>query len=105
MTFLARIVRFLFWLFVVSWSVWLLRRVFGWMLQNAASVPRQNGDASAASETSGTARRLVRDPVCGMHVDETLSIPLREGGGLVHFCSTACRDAYTGDTKKLAANG
>jgi YHS domain-containing protein len=105
MTFLARIVRFLFWLFVVSWSVWLLRRVFGWMLQNVASVPQQNRDASAASETSGAARRLVRDPVCGMHVDETLSFPLREGGELVHFCSIACRDTYTGDTRKFAANG
>ena len=51
------------------------------------------------------ARRLVRDPVCGMHVDETLSIPLREAGELVHFCSVACRDAYAGETKKYAANG
>jgi hypothetical protein len=40
-----------------------------------------------------------------MHVDETLAIPLREGGELVHFCSLACRDAYLGSTKKLAANG
>jgi YHS domain-containing protein len=105
MTFLARIVRFLFWFFVVSWSVWLLRRVFGWMLQNAASVPQQYGDASAPSETPGAARRLVRDPVCGMHVDETLSIPLREGGELIHFCSIDCRDTYAGNTKKYAANG
>jgi hypothetical protein len=40
-----------------------------------------------------------------MHVDETLSIPLREGGELVHFCSIACRDAYVNSTRKLAANG
>jgi YHS domain-containing protein len=105
MTFLARIVRFLFWFFVVSWSVWLLRRVFGWMLQNATSVPQQSRDASATSETPGASRRLVRDPVCGMHVDETLSIPLRDGGELVQFCSIVCRDAYTGNTKKIAANG
>jgi YHS domain-containing protein len=105
MTFLARIVRFLFWFFVVSWSVWLLRRVFGWMLQDAASAPQQNNDASASFETPSASRRLVRDPVCGMHVDETLSIPLREGGELVHFCSIACRDTYVGNTKKIAANG
>jgi len=53
----------------------------------------------------GTARRLVRDPVCGMHVDETLSIPLREDGELMHFCSIVCRDAYASETKKFAANG
>ena len=105
MTFLARIVRFLFWFFVISWGVWLLRRVFGWMLQNAASVPQQKRDGSASSETHAASRRLVRDPVCGMHVDETLSIPLREGGEVVHFCSTACRDSYIASAKKFAANG
>src|SRR5215468_3472575 len=105
MTFLARIFRFLFWLLVVSWSVWLLRRVFGRMLQNSASVPQQHTNASAAGDTPSGSRRLVRDPVCGMHVDETLSIPLREGSELIHFCSLACRDAYVVSSKKFAANG
>ncbi len=105
MTFLGRIVRFLFWLLVVSWSVWLLRRVFGWMLQNGASTPQPRTDASGSTQTSNTARRLVRDPVCGMHVDETLSIPMREGDELLHFCSIACRDAYVVGAKKFAANG
>jgi YHS domain-containing protein len=105
MTFLSRIVRFLFWLLVVSWSVWLLRRVFGWMLQDAASTTPQRSDATVPLETPGTARRLVRDPVCGMHVDEALAIPLREGGELLHFCSFACRDTYAGTAKKSAANG
>src|SRR6267142_814784 len=49
--------------------------------------------------------RLVRDPICGMHVDETLSIPFRDEGELLHFCSLACRDAYAESTKKFAANG
>ncbi len=105
MTFLSRIVRFLFWLLVVSWSMWLLRRVFGWMIQNAASTMHQHSDATVQAETPGTSRRLVRDPVCGMHVDEALAIPLREGGELLHFCSLACRDAYAGTAKKSAANG
>jgi YHS domain-containing protein len=104
MTFLARVVRFLFWLLIVSWSVWLLRRVFGWMLQNAATVQTRREDATAPPQTRGASRRLVRDPVCGMHVDETLSIPMREGGELLHFCSIACRDAYAGGTKKFVAN-
>ena len=103
---LARIARFLVWVFVISWSVWLLRRAFGWMLRNSASSAGPHvGGATGPQETPMTARRLVRDPVCGMHVDETLSIPLRESGELVHFCSVACRDAYIGSTKKLAANG
>jgi YHS domain-containing protein len=102
MTILARIARFLFWLLVVSWSMWLLRRIFARMLRNSVPVPQNSAEDS---QTTATARRLVRDPVCGMHVDETLSIPLRDRGELLHFCSIACRDAYAADVKKLAANG
>ncbi|HEX8837851.1 MAG TPA: hypothetical protein VF748_12995 [Candidatus Acidoferrum sp.] len=103
MTFFARILRFLFWLLVISWSAWLLRRVFGSLLQNANQQPRSNasGDPQAANLT----RRLVRDPICGMHLDDTLSIPLREGDQLLHFCSIACRDAYVVSSKKFAASG
>lgn len=105
MTILARIARFLFWLLVVSWSMWLLRRILSKMAQNANSAPEHRAEGSTVPQTTTASRRLVRDPVCGMHVDETLSIPLREGGELLHFCSIACRDAYAGDMKKLAANG
>jgi YHS domain-containing protein len=105
MTILARVARFLFWLLVVSWSVWLLRHLFARMVRNSTSMPQHPVEDSTGTPATGMSRRLVRDPMCGMHVDETLSIPLREGGGLVHFCSIACRDAYAGETKKLAANG
>jgi YHS domain-containing protein len=105
MGFLARIVRFLFWLFVVSWSVWLLRRLVSGMLRNAVPAPQSPASDAPAGQNSAAARRLVRDPVCGTHVDETLSIPLREGNELLHFCSNACRDAYASGAKKLAANG
>jgi YHS domain-containing protein len=103
MTFLARIVRFLFWLLVLSWSLRLLGHIFGSLMKNSAPVPQQN--ATGEAQAPKLARRLVRDPVCGMHVDETLSIPMREGDELLHFCSIACRDAYVVSSKKLAANG
>ena len=102
MNFIARILRFLFWLLILSWGLRLLRRIVGGMLRNEAVPGSQAGDASA--EIPSAARRLVRDPVCGMHVDETLSIPFREGGELHHFCSVACRDAYAVNSRKLAAN-
>jgi len=104
MTFLARVFGFLFWLLVISWSVALLRRIFGWMLRNASSAPARREQVAGSMQTSGAARRLVRDPVCGMHVDETLSIPLRENGELLHFCSLTCRDAHISGTSKFAAN-
>jgi YHS domain-containing protein len=105
MTFLARVVRFLFWLFVVSWGMWLLRRVFGFLLQNSAESAQERADTGDSAQAPGSGRRLVRDPTCGMHVDEALSIPMREGGELLHFCSIACRDAYVVSSKKFAAHG
>jgi YHS domain-containing protein len=107
----------MFWLLVVSWSVALLRRVLGWMVRSAMpsqADQQQRAAASAAgSSTAGngyaqdglSARRLVRDPVCGTHVAEVLAVPLRDDGQLVHFCSTACRDAYVSGTRRMAANG
>ena len=105
MTFLARVARFLFWLLVVSWSMWLLRRILASMVRNTAAAPQNSAEDFTVPQTAATARRLMRDPVCGVHVDETLSIPLREGSELLHFCSIACRDAYAANTKKLAASG
>ena len=93
------------WLIFISWSLWLLRRLVGWVLRDAATSAPQAADASSPTETAVAARRLVRDPVCGMRVDETLSIPLQEEGELLHFCSPACRDAYAGNVRKFAANG
>jgi YHS domain-containing protein len=105
MNLFARAARFLLWLLFVSWSVWLLRRLVGWLLRDAAGKGHPSAGASSEPESTASARRLVRDPVCGMHVDETLSIPLRLGGELVHFCSPSCRDSYAVTVRKHAANG
>jgi YHS domain-containing protein len=110
MNFLARIVKFLFWVLIVSWSVALLRRVLAWMLRGAMPAQAEQDAAGAGvapgdTQSGVAARRLVRDPICGMHVAEVLAVPLRESGELVHFCSTGCRDKYVSGTQKMAANG
>jgi hypothetical protein len=105
MNFLSRVVRFLFWLLILSWSVSLLRRAVAWILRGAQPPPPQGTEVASDAEAVGTARRLVRDPVCGVHVAELLSIPRREGTETLHFCSIACRDQYVNGGKKLAANG
>lgn len=109
MNFIGRVMRFLFWLLVVSWSVALLRRLVGWMMRKAMPMGQSNaGAAGAQSGNTGTELapgRLVRDPICGMHVAEELSIPLREGEGLVHFCSAECRDKYIKNARRMAATG
>jgi YHS domain-containing protein len=105
MNFLGRIVRFLFWLLVLSWGLRLLRRIFGGILEDQTAPAPRTADVSREITDQRAARRLVRDPVCGMHVDETLSIPFRDAGELRHFCSPACRDAYAVNIRKFAANG
>ncbi len=105
MGFLSGILRFLIWVLLLSWGVALLRRVFAGILGGGAlSGAPQRPRAASDPESGISARRLVRDPVCGVHVAEELSIPFREGGELLHFCSIACRDKYTDSTKKFAAN-
>ena len=110
MNFLGRVMRFLFWVLIVSWSVALLRRLARWMLRGAmpaqmrsdtAAGELASGPASENAQSGLTARKLVRDPVCGMHVAEELSVPLRESGELVHFCSVACRDKYVNGSIRM----
>jgi hypothetical protein len=101
MDFLSRIVRYLLWVVVVVWGIRLLRWLLGRGFQEAG---RSSGQPPASNaQTRG--RRLVRDPVCGVHVAEVLAIPLGEGAETVHFCSTQCRDKYAAGLRKYAAHG
>ena len=102
MTFLARLIRFLFWMVIVSWGVRLAGRLISGLLQPGRT--REPMQPAADLNTDQAARLLVRDPVCGVHIAEVLAIPLRENGELLHFCSLACRDAYLNSSHKLAAN-
>jgi YHS domain-containing protein len=100
MTFIARILRFLFWVLIVSWSVSLLRRLVNSM-GAAANNPQQPIDVPS----DAVSRKLVRDPVCGMHLTEGLAIVERSGGGEpVFFCSEECRNKFMDEPRKFAAN-
>jgi YHS domain-containing protein len=112
MEFIGRILKYLFWLLIVSWSVALLRRVLAGMMRGAMPTQTEQdaagagvGPESGEAQSGVAARRLVRDPVCGTHVAEVLAVPLRESGQLVHFCSVACRDKYVMSAQRMAANG
>jgi YHS domain-containing protein len=100
MPFIVRMLRFVFWVVVVSWSVALLRRLVQRMGQGAAQ-----SQTPVDVPNDAVTRKLVRDPVCGMHIAEVLALPLRQDGELLHFCSTACRDKYVSETRKIAAHG
>ena len=100
MAFLVRILRFLFWLLVLSWTVSTLRRIVARMGQGAEPAGQSLDGANDAAR-----EKLVRDPICGMHVAEGLALPLREGTEILHFCSTECRDKYLSQARKFAAHG
>ena len=99
MAFIARLLRFLFWVVIVSWSVSLLRRLVASM---GAASPHRNDPLDVPSDA--VARKLVRDPVCGMHLTEGLAIVERNAGAPVYFCSEECRDKFMGEPKKYVAN-
>jgi YHS domain-containing protein len=100
MTSIVRILRFLFWVIIVSWSLSLLRRLVNGM--GAGAVKR---DEPLDVPSGAVARKLVRDPVCGMHLAENLALAERSGGQSFYFCSEECRDKFLGEPKKFAANG
>jgi len=98
MKFIGRMLKYFFWLAVVSGTVALLRRI-------VSNMAVQGEGSNADSETAGNGKqRLVRDPVCGMHIAEGLAVALREGGSTVHFCSAECRDKYSNGTRELPAS-
>jgi YHS domain-containing protein len=98
--------RFLIWLVVLCWALALLRRAVTWMLRDFLnSLTGRNTTRSTNQAPTTSSRRLVRDPVCGVHIAEERAIPLRSGDEIVHFCSVACRDQYASKEQKFAANG
>jgi YHS domain-containing protein len=99
MTFIARMLRYLFWVVVVSWSVAILRRIVGRMVSGGVQP-----DGQVDVPNGAVNQKLVRDPVCGMHVAEGLALPLQQDAEILHFCSAECREKYLSDTRKMSAS-
>jgi YHS domain-containing protein len=97
---IASFFRFVFWVLVLSWSISLVKRFFAWFLGD--TVQKQ---AESPEPETPRSQRLVRDPMCGMHVAENLAIAVRTGNEIMHFCSPECRDKYLASSQKMAANG
>jgi YHS domain-containing protein len=99
MTFIVRMLRYFFWVLVLSWAVRLLGRLVARMGSGAAGAkPYMDVPNDAVT------KRLVRDPVCGMHLSEALALPLQQGSDTIYFCSADCRQRYLDGGKKFAAS-
>jgi YHS domain-containing protein len=101
MGFLSRLVRFVFWVLLVSWLIKVVGRLLsGDRRQGAAS----EAATTAAGDSELRGRRLVRDPVCGMHIAEELALPMSANGETQYFCSEECRAKYESSVLRRAAN-
>jgi YHS domain-containing protein len=99
MTFIVRMLRFLFWVVILTWGVTILRRIVGQMSgSNTGSKPYVDVPNNSVNQ------KLVRDPVCGMHLASELAVPWKQGGEVLHFCSVECRDKFLDGNKKISAS-
>ena len=101
MGFLSRFFRFVFWVLIVSWVIKLVGRLFSGD-SRPSSVP--GATANAAGDSEPHSKRLVKDPVCGMHVAEELALPLSANGETQYFCSDDCRAKYENSVLRRVAN-
>ncbi len=99
MSFIVRMLRYLFWLLVVSWGVAILQKIVGKMVRGGTE-SQAHGDVPGATAN----QKLVRDPICGIHVAEGLAVPLKYRGETLHFCSTECREKFLDETPKISAS-
>jgi hypothetical protein len=79
----------LLWIVRVLVELFVLRLVLHAFVRQPVRAARRR---PTPAERSGGV--LVRDPQCGTYLPQTRAITLRQGSGLQHFCSTACRDAW-----------
>ena len=91
MQFLGRVIRFLFWFFLVTW---LGRKLLGWIFQPREQPRRQ--------PVSAEPLRLVRDPICGMHISSRVGFTLQQAGQEIHFCSMECREQFLNSRSQAA---
>jgi len=100
MGFFGRLIRFVFWVLIVSWVIRLVGRLFAGASQ--ASMP--GADSAATDDSPMAGKRLVKDPVCGMHLAEELALPMSANGQTQYFCSQQCRAKYENSVLRRAAN-
>lgn len=93
---LARILYFIFWLLILWWAAWLGRRILLWLAGQSAH-PRGRATPPVSRQP------LHRDPVCGTFVAAEISQTLEQGGKILHFCSTACRERFLRSERRAAS--
>jgi len=100
MSFLGRIFRFLLWVLILSWVVKLLGRAISGSGQQASTA---NTNGAPETETATSGKRLLKDPICGMHIAEELALPVTANGETHYFCSPECRAKFASSLVERAS--
>lgn len=84
------IVRLLYFVLLALLARLIIRALSEWMGRGS----RTQVDGSSAGKRVLHKGRMVRDPVCGLHVPEKRALTTLRGGERFHFCSERCRTAF-----------
>jgi YHS domain-containing protein len=71
-----------------------VRSVIGTIMRTVSHVMKPQAQPAPEAPTSRVVGELKQDPVCGTFIPVATSIKKTVNGGVVHFCSTECRDKY-----------
>jgi YHS domain-containing protein len=67
-------------------------RVMDGVIEATGGTPRSR--AKRAEQQRAEAVKLVRDPICGVHLPPASAITLAVNGTTHYFCSDTCRDRF-----------
>lgn len=88
-------IRAVLWMMAAIVGITLLRAVIGILSRFLSSAFSEDaGAANVTSRKPPAVGTLHKDPVCGIYVPESVSVKLKSGGDIVHFCSDECLRKY-----------
>jgi len=61
-----------------------------WFLKQVI-VSRKNGSDGKTSASRGN---MVKDPMCGMYMDQRLAVTHKTNNGVFYFCSEECKNKF-----------
>ncbi|NWG12023.1 MAG: YHS domain-containing protein [Acidobacteria bacterium] len=86
----------LLWRLLIFIAAIFMIRAFLAMIFGGGQIRKRDGSSKRAGEPE--AKKMVKDPVCGMYMDPRLALHLKERGGDFYFCSEECRRKFLSGT-------
>jgi hypothetical protein len=85
----------LIWIARLVFIIFVLRAISRLFGAPASAGARRAGSAPPRQPPERAGGTLVRDPQCGTYIPLSRALTVGGGADALHFCSSACRDAWT----------